>query len=171
MANPVPIPTQDPFVKSRDWVTNPDPKLPDSEEGKLTKVAIEYLESQGTTLNSATTNYSPAQAVGQTASIGLTAINAGSLSSGLYRVSYYLAITTPAGTSSSITVSYSWTENALTKSHSFTAFTGNTNVSNDSNSWMVHIDGGSPISYSAVSVPVGTPPTYSLYVTLELLNR
>ena len=104
----------------------------------------------------------------QGASIGATAIPVGSLASGLYRVSYLARITTPATTSSSLTVTLGFTNGGVACSLSGAAMTGNTTSTVQTGSHMVAIDRASPVTYATTYASVGaTPMAYSLWVVLE----
>ena len=66
---------------------------------------------------------SPVSLTAQGASIGVTAIPTSSLASGLYRVSYYCRITTAAGVSSSLIVTFSFTDGGVACSFASAALT------------------------------------------------
>ena len=102
-------------------------------------------------VSSAPRSLSPVRLTNQSASITTTPIPTASLAAGLYRVSYYAAITTADAVSSSLTVTVSWTESALTKSLSGAPMTGNTTTTVQSSTALIEID-GSPISYSTTYV-------------------
>jgi hypothetical protein len=107
----------------------------------------------------------------QSASIAATAIPVGSLSSGLYRVSYYTRVTTAATTSSSLTFSLSFTDDAITVALAGTAMTGNTTSTAQSGTYLLQMDANSPITYSTTYASVGaTSMQYKLSVVLEAVN-
>src|SRR5215813_4997807 len=121
-------------------------------------------------VSSATRSLSPVRLTNQSASIATTPIPTATLPAGLYRVSYYAAITTADAVSSSLTVTLSWTESANTKSLSGAAITGNTNTTVQSSTALIEID-GSPVSYST-SYASNTPEQmkYRLSVLLETIG-
>jgi hypothetical protein len=104
----------------------------------------------------------------QSASIGATDFSGGALGAGYYRLTYYARITQAAGTSSSLTVTFSWTESAVALAVSGAAMTGNTTTTVQSGSVMVLIDDAAPISYSTTYASVGVPVMqYRLSVVIE----
>ena len=107
----------------------------------------------------------------QSASIGATPIPLRSVSAGLYRVSVYLRITTPAGVSSSVTVSIGWIESGVALSTSFAAVTGNTVTTTQSAMLLVQSDANSPITYAVTyaSNPAAAA-MFRLSVTCEALS-
>lgn len=90
------------------------------------------------------------------------------LTAGLYRVSWYLRITTAAGTSSSVTVTIGWTETAVPLTFSGPAVTGNTTSTVQSQTFLLRSDGAAPITYAVAyaSNPAGIA-TYRLDVVVE----
>lgn len=108
--------------------------------------------------------------VAQGASIGTTAIPMASVSAGLYRLSYFARITTAAGVSSSVTVSFAWTTSGVAQSSSGAALNGNTTASHQFGTLVIRVDANSAISYSTVyaSNPAGVM-RHSLDLVLEEL--
>ena len=88
MANP-PMPARDAMT---------DPKT-----GLIRRTWQVWLRNLTTTVNDAPVRIQTVSVSGQAASISTTSIPASSLSAGLYRVTWYLRITTAAATSSSVT--------------------------------------------------------------------
>lgn len=170
MSNPVPIPKNDKWVNTHDWEKYPKTDDKDPSEGKLTKPAIDWLTSIGETTNNAPAPYSPASYTGQNDSIGATPVTNTPLSSGLYRLTYYCRVTSPASVSSSLTVGFSWIDGGVTCSVSGTPVTGNTTDTTGSQTYMVRIDGGTPITFSTTYASnAANEMVYSLDVFLELL--
>lgn len=106
--------------------------------------------------------------IGQSASIGSTPINLGLIPSGLYRVSYFVRITTPAATSSSVQVIIGFTEGGVTCSVSGVAVNGNVTNSVGTGSFLLRSDQSAPINYSTTyaSNPAGTM-VYKLDIVVE----
>ena len=102
------------------------------------------------------------------ASIPATAAQTAPLAAGLYRVSYYLQVVTPASVSSSITFTLSWT-NAYggVCSKSGAALTGNATATQQNDVWCVSISAATDIEYSVSYASVGTAMTYSVMVNME----
>lgn len=107
----------------------------------------------------------------QSAAIGTTAVGLGSITSGLYRVSWYTRITQAATTSSSLTVTIGWTESATSQSSSGAALIANTTVTGQSGSVLIQSDSAAPITYATAYASVGaTPMKYRLSVTVEAVQ-
>lgn len=109
----------------------------------------------------------PTRLTGQVATIPSTPFPLGTNPGGLFRLSFYARITTPGSVSSSLTVSFSWTDGAVACSVSSAAMTGNTTGSTLSGSTLIQSDASSPIDFSALYASVGTPMAFSLAVMLE----
>jgi len=110
----------------------------------------------------------PVQLTGLSASIGITAIPTDPLSPGLYRVTSFLRVTTPGSVSSSLTLSISFTRNATTCTYAGSALTANNVMTPQSLTWLLWIDGGSPISYAvAYAATAPSSMTYEMALTLE----
>jgi len=109
---------------------------------------------------------------GQTAAISTTAIPSGSLSAGLYRVGAVTRVTTPDGVSSSVTVTISWTRNAVAVSQALSANASDaTGVVVSEAVALIHIDGATPVSYAAAYVSnTAAKMTYELDVSLERIE-
>ena len=107
---------------------------------------------------------------GQVAAIGATALAIGSVGAGIWRVSYFARITTPAGVSSSLTVSFGYQTGGVTQSDSGAAIVGNTTATHQFGTLVIRVDADTPISYSTAyaSNPAGAM-AYSLDVTAEAL--
>lgn len=169
MAN-YPMPLNDPLVNKRKKGLGPGELDPN--EGKMAEVWIPYMQSQSSiTATAIRQNTSPVSLTAQTASIALTAIPTSSLASGLYRATYCVRVTTAAGTSSSISVSFHWTDGGVSCSLASTALTGNLTSTVGSGSALINIDAATPISYSSTYASVGAPVmAYALSITLEEMN-
>lgn len=162
--NPAPIPW-DVSVIQLDPKGKPQPNFPLSKDfGNWLQTSI----VQG--VANAPSTFPSVALTGQHASILTTPMPLPSLATGLYRVSYYAAITTADGVSSSLTVTLTWTESTLSKSVSGTAITGNTTTTVQSGTALLVLDAASPISYSTVYAS-NTPATmqYRLTILLEAL--
>ena len=97
------------------------------------------------------------EATGQTASIAATDLSLGSLSTGLYRVTVYIRVSTPAGVSSSITPILSFTDDGVACTVTGTAHTSNAINTPSSQSFLVAVDQPGPIQISTTyaSNPAG----------------
>ena len=121
-------------------------------------------------IQSSATILSPVSLTAQAASIGVTPIPLPSLASGTYRLTYYLRVTAIDAVSSSVQVTFGWTESTVTLSHNFAAVTGNTINTNDSQTYTVEIDQATALTYSTTYAS-NTPGAmkYRLIVVPEAL--
>lgn len=106
------------------------------------------------------------EATGLNDTVPSTSINIGTVAAGLYRLTYYLAITAPAGVSNSLTVNFGFTDGAVTKTVSGPAVTGLTNASIGTASFMVRSDQAAPINYS---VTYASNPANACVFSLDVL--
>lgn len=151
-----PFPAKDPIV---------------DRNSKPTRVLVDWATALQQTVDTSPSRTYTVTLTGQTAALGTTAIPAGSLSSGLYRVSTWARVTTPATVSSSLTVSVLGTSGTATVTLTGTAITGNTTGSAGSSTWLLKIDAATPISYSVAYASVGaTSLVYELSLTLERVD-
>lgn len=166
MANtyPFPMPINDPMSRQR----------PDRRGGLfVTDEWAKYLSYRDLAIDRAPSrvNDTGVALTAQGAAIATTSINTGSLSAGLYRVSYYARITRAATTSSSLTVTLRFTDGSVACAYSGAAITGNTTATFQSGSQVFHIDAASTISYETAYASVGaTSMQYSLYIVVEQLE-
>lgn len=103
----------------------------------------------------------------QVAALATTPFLTGSLSGGLYRVSVFTHITTPASVNSSLTVTVSFTHHGLACSLAGAALATNLTTSVQSNIWTIAIDPGTPISYSTAYVSNAAGMQYALSAAVE----
>lgn len=152
----------------------PDEPLINTEQGRFGTPStpfLIYMRDQRAALEAAPAGFDPVALTGQGAAIATTSIPTdGDLSAGLYRVTWYARITTAAGVSSSLTVSFGWTDGAISQTHSGAAITGNTTTTFQSGTLLLRTDAASPITYATTyaSNAAGVM-RYSLYITLERL--
>lgn len=93
-------------------------------------------------------------------------------SEGVYRYAHYVQIITPDAVSNSIQVTVTWTYNAVVQTRTFTAVTGITTTTYQSDGLpSIHCDGGSTINISTTYAS-NTPNAciYSLDASVELLQ-
>lgn len=126
-------------------------------EGSLqpTKPFIEWVTALTTDVDASSARITTKTVTAQAASIASTPFAVGALSPGLYRVEFYARITQAATTSSSLTVTFSWVEGAVSCSKTFPALTGNTTATVDGNGALIRIDQASPVSYATTYASVG----------------
>jgi hypothetical protein len=140
--------------------------------GILATRAGDWLLDLVSTLNQAALRKQIASASNQTAAIATTAISLGdTVPAGYYRVSVYLRLNRAATTSSSLTPTIGWTENAVAKTKSGTAYTGNvTSSCADPFSIVIKIDTDTDITYAVAYASVGgTAARFDADVIVERL--
>lgn len=165
--NNTPMPLSDPIARKRrpQFVQQ---KREDPLEGLLTEPWVEFLNGLVTTQEAAPARVETVSLVAQSASVAATDMTGGTLSSGLYRITYYAEITQAATTSSSLTVTFDWLSNTGLKSDTFAAITGNTTDTHQPESILIRIDANSPVRYTLTYASVGaTPMLYSFYAVIE----
>ncbi len=107
-------------------------------------------------------------ATSQNASIAATAFPLTSITAGLYRVAWTARVTTPAGINSSLSVSVNYTRLGTGCTQTSTSLTSNATNLPGSGSFLVHNDGGSPISYFTTYASAGVPAMiYEIDATCE----
>ena len=148
-----PIPLSDKVVTTSDFLSTP---------------WVDWCDQILLRLAAASVTLYSASLTGQSASIGATDVTDGTLSSGLYRVSYYFRVTTAAAVTSSIEIDISWLDGLATIAFAGAAEAGNTTSTYQSGAFPIHIDAGSPVTYATTyaSNPASAMQ-YSLYVALE----
>ena len=159
--NNAPLPIQERLIKV---AVDMREKVP----GFLEDVWIDFLQRMLDQINAGTWVRQNVGLATQGASIGATDFSGGGLSAGLYRITYYTRITRAASVSSSLIVTFDWTDQGVSVSASGTAITGNTTSTFQSGTLMIYTDSNSPVRYSTTYVSVGaTSMQYKLLVTLE----
>ena len=103
---------------------------------------------------------------GQSASISASSVPIGSVTAGLWQVSYYVRVTQAATTSSSIQVSMTWTDGGTVVTHTGTALTGNTTATHEEWVGQFYVDAATVISYATTYASSGaTAMKYQLLIT------
>lgn len=109
--------------------------------------------------------------VNQSASVGVTPFNLGSIVAGRYRMSWTARVTTAASVSSSLTVTVSYTRKGVSCTQTSGAMTSNATGQPASGVFLINSDGGSPISYSTTYASTGAPVmVYELDATIESVS-
>jgi len=131
------------------------------------KTFIDWITSLTQDVDAAPARLDTVELTAQAASISTTPIGTPD-ADGLYRVTFYARITRAATVSSSLTVTLSWTHNGVTVTHSFSAVTGNTTTTFQSDSLLIRADAATPVSYATTYVSNGaTTMQHSLDIVLE----
>jgi hypothetical protein len=164
---PVPIPASDPIARPPRAMFRQRKEL-DPQEGFITEPWVKFFSSQAQSISQNPARVKAVTLTGQTASIAATDMRAGSTAAGLYRLTFYYAIQTAASVSSSISVTFAWTDNTIPRSLVSTPKTGNTTAVVDSASILIYSDGVAQITYATTYASVGgTAMVYSISVVLE----
>lgn len=159
--NNAPLPIQERLIKVA-------VEMREKVSGLLEDVWIDFFQRLLDQLNSAPWVRTKVVLGGQGGSISATDISGGGLSAGNFRITYYAIITRAATTSSSLTVSFDWTDEGVSPTASGTAITGNTTTTFQSGTIMIYADSNTPIRYSTTYASVGaTSMLYKLHVKLE----
>ena len=104
----------------------------------------------------------------QAASIAQTAIPISEVNTALYRVSWYVRVTRPGTTSSSIQLTIRWNDGGVALSVSSGAATGNTTATILEGTAFIRAKAGTTIDYSTVYASVGaTAMQYSVDIIVE----
>jgi len=151
MQNSEPIPVNDKWV---------------DKQGFLSEVATKWLQSISDGVQSSPSSISPQSLTAQVASIGVTPIPLGSVNQGLWRLTFYAKVTTAASVSSSLSITFGWTDTDACSVTS-AAMTGNTVTTTSTGTVLIYVDGGTPITYSTTYASVGTPMAYKLSILVE----
>lgn len=163
--NDAPIPLYDPIarVKRKEFGKREDPL-----EGHLTRPWVDYFNQLIQTVERSPSRLNVVEVTAQAAAIGATDMAGGSLSAGLYRVSWRARITQAATTSSSLTVTVDYVDAGLALTFAGAAMTGNAVTTWQSESKLIRIDNASPVRYSTAYASVGaTSMQYELRLVLE----
>ncbi|MEK9723024.1 MAG: hypothetical protein VW405_06005 [Rhodospirillaceae bacterium] len=108
----------------------------------------------------------------QNASISATDLPDMILEAGVYRLSYYARITTAAGVSSSLTVTFAWTDGGVAQTYSGAAINGNTTTSYQSGSIIIRTDAGEDVTYATTYASnAAGAMKYSLDVFIEKVRE
>ena len=130
-----------------------------------------WLRNLTTQVNDAPSRIQTVSMSAQSASIGATSIPSTTLTTGLYRVTWYTRIAVAATTSSSLTLTLNWIDDAVTMSLSGAAVTGNTTTTSQTGTALLSVDNASPVTYATSYTSVGTPAMqYALDLTLESVS-
>jgi hypothetical protein len=171
--NPIPLPYGDPIARARQpFKGNTLREVVDylrlERQGFLTERWLEYLTQQAADQASASTRVNSLELKDKSASLGATDFSGGDLDAGLYEVLAYATIITPAGVSSSLTVTLDWTDRSASKSASGVT-TGNTTGTVLQVGGLIRVDSASPVRYSTTYV--SNPAAAMVYDLLVVLRR
>ncbi len=106
---------------------------------------------------------------GQNAAVAITSLDGGTLSAGLYAVSWYMTVVVAAGVSSSAQVTVAWVDHGVAKSYTAAGMTGNTLATVQGDQRVVlYSDAASPITFAvAYSSNSAGAMLYDLRIVLQ----
>jgi hypothetical protein len=164
------LPVSDPIARPRR--KDLPPGMKDGLEGTITDPWIRYMQTLQTVVSAQPQRISLMELDTQGASIGATALPTPTLTEGLYRITWYAAITRAGSVSSSLTVTLAWTDRAIAKTYSGAAIVGNTTATVQSQTQMVRSDANSPITYATTYADGGGAVSmqYALDLVVELVS-
>lgn len=153
-----------------DFLLEREQKPPHTVTEVITVVFRQWLLSLTTRIQASPNVQNTVALTAQAAAIGSTAVSVGTVAAGVYRLTFYARITTPASVSSSLTVNFGWTDGGVSCSKASVAITGNTTTTVGSESFLMRADQATALNYSTTYAAVGTPMQYALTVTIEQLS-
>ena len=162
LTDPIGRPPRERYIKTRES----DPLT-----GMLTNPWIEYFSGQAVNDANRPIRINSISLTGQAASIGATDISTGLISAGMYHVTAYFRITQAATVSSSLDVTYAWTESGVAVQTTSPSLVTNTITSIASYPFDFIADASSPITFATTYASVGgTPMQYRIDVALTRVN-
>jgi hypothetical protein len=145
------------------------PVVRESITGRVTQAMRYWLLSLADRINRTPEVLQTVTVTGQSASIATTTISVLSLPQGVYRLSAAARVTTAATTSSSLLVTFGWTQ-AVACTAASAAVTGNTTATTVSFAVVVRADEASNLQYATTYASSGgTAMVYRLDVSVEQL--
>lgn len=107
----------------------------------------------------------------QNAAIPATFLTTAAAVSGVYRITYYVRVTTVAGVTSAVQPSFTFTDAGVPQTFTGTNVNGNTTTSYASGTVTFYADGETPITYqTAYASNPASAMRYKLIVILELVQ-
>lgn len=147
----------------------PPPTYILEKDGRITKAYSFWLLSLTEAIDASAQAVPIVSVPAQTAALPTTALLTVS-AAGLFRVSWYARITTPASVSSALTVTVGHTESGLSIAQSGASMTGNTTTTVQSGSVFCDADAATPITVATAYASVGTPMGYTVRFVVELVG-
>lgn len=167
--NTVPIPISDPIASParKEFIER---KQRDPLEGKVTQPWVDYFTQQGDAQSTSPSRIAQIPLYHLDLSVSPTEMAGVGVTGGAYRINYYARIMRPGAVSSSLIVTFDWTDLGVACSFSGAAMTGNTVTTLQSETLLVEVDNLSPIRYSTTYASVGVPSMeYKLMIVLEAI--
>lgn len=154
------------------WVEEVKNPVTGQKSYPLTKEAGDYVFAVSETVNNAPSQVGTSvQLFGQTAAIAPTDITGAGLSDGLYNIQIWSRVEVPAGVSSSVQVTITYTSGGVVQTFVGTLVNGNLTTSKSQQIEPIWIDGGTSLTYETAyaSNPVSAME-YALVIVLQLVK-
>jgi hypothetical protein len=163
------LPTREPLVT---WSPADHPLAPKLPKAFINPRWQRYLSDSRDESVLKPTRRAIARYVNQAGAIGVTPLPIGIPNAGLWRISYYVRITTPGTISSSLEVTFLWDDEGVTVPLTGAAIVGNTITTVQFGTLPIDVDADTPISVSTTYASAGaTPMQYKLTITAEDVAR
>lgn len=141
-----------------------DPDMP----GRVSKDWLDWFQAIADRTSRTPDRITRVRRTAMAAAIPQTNLPTGALPAGLLRISTYLRVTQPAGTSSSVQVTIFWTDGGVALTSAGAVLTSNTVTTYETRSILVRSDANLPPSYQVAYTSVGTPAMqYALDIVVE----
>jgi len=163
--NKFPMPIQDPIAKTK----RPEygPKQADPQEGLLGDSWADYLNALQGLQESSPTRLVTLQLDGQATAIPPTDMTDGTLTQGLYRVSYYLCVAEASTVGAQLDVKFSWLDQGISRTWTSVKIDPTVLTDFTPDSFLLRIDALSPLTYE---IEFDGDRFYDLVVVLEEVN-
>ena len=140
-------------------------RLPGAVPGSMTKYFADWLLALVQRASTVAQAVATLALTGKSSALGLTSLV--TVATGVYRVSYRLRVSTPASTSSSLSLSVVTTEGGVVCTQTSAALASNVANVPLSGVFVVHADPSTPIQVSAAYTSVGTPMVWQADIVAE----
>jgi hypothetical protein len=167
--NPLPLPP-DPIAQPRR--KNVQVSKPDTDEGMVTDNWSHYFTALSQSVGQGASQIvTPIQLTTIAAAVPTTSIAPGQTAAGLYRLTYYMRCVVPAAISSSLQVTFTWSDHGTAQSKLFPAMTGNITTTHDSQTYEVYSDAAIPMTYAlAYASNLAGTAQFEFYLTVEAMG-
>lgn len=161
--NNAPAPLSDAIARPRRAQYKGDNR--DPQEGLISDAWTDYFSAQSAVIEKAAVRVASVSLTGQNATIAATDMTDGTLTAGLYRVSYYAYIVQEEA-GNTLTISIDWMTNGITRTLTGAAIDGGLPEGYQAGTALIRVDPLTPVRYTATLAFSGNM-TYGLDVVLE----
>jgi len=145
--NNFPLPLGDPIGKPKRTELF-GPRDRDPQEGRLSDSWVDALTQNQKVVEAATVRIFSVTAIDQGAPIAAVDMTDGSLTTGLYEVKYYLAVSAAAGVGTQLDVTFDWQDRGVARTFTSAKLDPTVLTDNTSAARPIRVDAGSPVRYS-----------------------